>query len=121
MAAMTVAGFRREVARRRGARRRGAPRYPEALVLFAVAHVQAARRAGRSLHAASTELGVNAVTLGAWLKRASSQPRGKLREVVVSEPVPLTASGELEITTPSGHVIRGLGVAQAAELLRALR
>jgi hypothetical protein len=122
MKAMTVDGFRREVERRRGGRRRGAPRYSEAHVEFAVAHVRAARSAGRSLHAAATELGLNSVTLGTWLKRTSDPSAGRLREVVVSPapkaPVPTIG---LEITTPCGHVVRGLGVAEAAALLRALR
>jgi len=122
MKAMTVEGFRREVERRRGGRRRGAPRYSEGLVAFAVAHVRAARSAGRSLHAAASELGLSSMTLGAWLKRTSDPSAGRLREVVVSPAASETArTGGLEITTPCGHVIRGLGVAEAAALLRALR
>jgi hypothetical protein len=120
---MRAIDFRREVLRRRGSRRRGAPRYPEQLVAFAVQHVQAARAAGRSLHSASTELGLSAMTLGAWLSRSGDGVQKRLREVVVREPtaVAVKSSGGLEIRTPSGHVIRGLSVAEAAALLRALQ
>lgn len=115
---MTVARFRREVVRRRGARRRGAPRYPEHLVAFAVEHVSRVRLAGGSLHAASAELGLSSMTVGSWLSRPA--PRGRLREVVVTAPSPSAASPALTLTTPAGHVVNGLDVAQAAALLRAL-
>jgi len=123
MTTMTVDGFRREVAQRRGARRRGAPRYPAELVGFAVQHAQAAGAAGRSLHAAATELGLGSMTLGAWLKRSGMASRGRLREVVVSETPVLAATPArgLEVTTSRGHVVRGLSVAEAAALLRALQ
>ena len=123
MTTMTVEGFRHEVAERRGARRRGAPRYPADLVAFAVRHAHAARAAGHSLHAAATELGLGSMTLGAWLKRSGTASRGRLREVVVSEPSVMTSTAArgLEVTTSSGHVIRGLSVADAAALLRALQ
>lgn len=122
MTTMTVEWFRREAARRRGARRRGAPRYPTELVAFAVQHAHAARAAGRSLHAAATDLGLGSMTLDAWLKRSSAVSRGRLREVVVSE-TPAMASAPargLEVTTSRGHVVRGLSVAEASALLRAL-
>lgn len=123
MTTMTVEAFRREVAQRRGARRRGAPKYPDALVGFAVQHAQAARAAGRSLSAAASELGLNSMTLGAWLKLAAGAPRDRLREVVVSTAlaVPPTAPHGLEVTTSSGHVVSGLSFAEVATLLRMLQ
>jgi hypothetical protein len=60
------------------------------------------------------------MTLSTWLSR-SGDGGGRLREVVVSEsPVALGSQPGLTMTTPSGHVVTGLSVAQAAALLRAL-
>jgi NAD kinase len=60
--------------------------------------------------------------MGAWLKRANERPASRLREVVVSdEAADLVSSTGLVITTPSGHTVRGLSVADAAALLRALQ
>lgn len=118
--AITVAEFRREVVRRRGSRRRGAPRYPAQLVSFAVQHAQRTLAAGRSLNAAATELGLSSMTLGAWLSRSGQEGRSHLREVVVSESPVADSDHGLIVTAPSGHVVSGLCVAQAAALLRAL-
>lgn len=119
--ASTVAAFRREVVRRRGSRRRGAPRYPADLVSFAVQHAQGELAAGRSLSAAAMELGLSAMTLSAWLSRSGHGGKGRLRQVVVCEsPAPGVSQHELTMTAPSGHVVKGLCVAQAAALLRAL-
>lgn len=120
---LTVEGFRQQVQARRGERRRGAPRYPAELVAFAVKHAREARSAGRSLHAASAELGLSSMTLGTWLSRASQSTGSPLREVAVYE-APVEASPApraVEVTTATGHVVRGLSVAEAALLLRALR
>ncbi len=120
--AMTVAKFRRQVARRRGERERGAPKYPDEMRAFALAHTRSVRAGGGSIHRAAQDLGVSEVTLSSWV-RAAEEP-GRLREVrVAPEPAqPPTASSAptLEVTAPSGHVVRGLSVQQAAELLRAL-
>jgi len=124
--AMTVAEFRREVERRRGARRRGAPRYPAELVAFAVQRARSVLAAGRSVNAAATELGLSSMTLSAWLSRSArpggaSPGGGRLREVVVSaSPSSGVSEHALTMTTPSGHVVSGLCVVQAAALLRAL-
>jgi hypothetical protein len=119
---LTVEEFRLQVQGRRGERRRGAPRYPDELVAFAVRHAHSARAAGRSLHAAATELSLSSMTLGTWMSRSRESTGGGLREVVVRdadvEEVPDTRT--LEIRTASGHVVRGLSVADAATLLRAL-
>jgi hypothetical protein len=88
---------------------------------FAVAHTRAVRARGGSIHQASQDLGISEVTLASWLRVA--QDPGRLREVrVASEPAQPAASSApaLEVTAPSGHVVRGLSVQQAAELLRAL-
>lgn len=119
---LTVEIFREQVQQRRGERRRGAPRYPAELVSFAVKHAREARSAGRSLHAASAELGLSSMTLGTWLSRAG-QSTDRLREVAVYETPAVASSAPhaVEVTTASGHVVRGLSVADAASLLRALR
>lgn len=123
MTTMTVEWFRREVRQRRGGRQRGAPRYPAELVAFAVQHAQAARAAGRSLHAASAELGLGSMTLGKWMRRTDAVSGGRLREVVVTETPDVVSSAAqgLELMTSRGHVVRGLSVADAAALLRALQ
>jgi transposase-like protein len=120
--AMTVGRFRRQVAQRRGERERGAPRYPQQMRDFAVAHARAVRAGGGSVSSAARELGISEMTLSSWL-RAARGP-GRLREVRVRpEPAgPRTppSAPSLEVMAPSGHVVRGLSVQQAAELLRAL-
>lgn len=118
--AITMAEFRREVIRRRGSRRRGAPRYPAQLVSFAVQHARSALTAGRSLNAAATDLGLSSMTLGAWLSRSGHGGGSRLREVVVTEPPAIASQHGLTVTAPSGHVVSGLCVSQAAALLRAL-
>jgi hypothetical protein len=89
---------------------------------FAVAHVVSVRAAGGSLHRAAQELGLSEVTLSSWVG-ASCGP-GRLRKVVVApEPAKLsTAASEasLVLAAPSGHIVSGLSVPQAAALLRAL-
>jgi hypothetical protein len=61
------------------------------------------------------------MTLGAWLSRSGHGGGSRLREVVVSEPPATVASQHgLTVTAPSGHVVSGLCVVQAAALLRAL-
>lgn len=120
--AMTVARFRRQVVRRRGERKRGAPRYPQEMRDFAVAHVRSVRAAGGSLHRAAQELGLSEVTVSTWVLAAGE--RGRLRKVVVApEPAERSTAvseASLVVTAPSGHVVSGLSVPQAAELLRAL-
>jgi transposase-like protein len=92
------------------------------LVAFALAHAEAVVAGGRSLHAASKELGVNMMTLQSWQRQARGCEPARLREVVVAAPKPLatTPQGTLTLTTSSGHIVRGLDAAQAVALLRAL-
>jgi len=118
----TVEEFRRYAQGRRGGRRRGAPRYPDALVAFAVEHARAVRSAGRSVNAAAAELGLSGVTLSTWLSRSVGTPRPRLREIVVQADDVVVKGGErtVEVKTASGHIVRGLSVADAAALLRAL-
>ena len=120
---MTVARFRRQVAQRRGSRSRGAPRYPEQMRAFAVAHARAVRAGGGSTSGAAGELGISEMTLLSWV-RAAGEP-GRLREVRVTPEAtgpadPTALDSMVEVTAPSGHVVKGLSVGQAAELLRAL-
>jgi len=121
MVTMTVEAFRREVDERRGSCKRGAPRYPDALVMFALGRVQQARAAGRSLHAVASELGLSAMTLSSWLKRVDARPKSLLREVVVNAKSEAAPTMGITLVTPLGYELRGLGVDEAAILLRALR
>jgi transposase-like protein len=91
-------------------------------VAFAVKHVRAAQAAGRSLHAAAAELGLSSMTLDKWLSRAGQSTGRGLREVVVCEATVEAApdARTVEVQTACGHVVRGLSVADAASLLRAL-
>lgn len=119
---LTVEVFRQQVQERRGERRRGAPRYPTELVAFAVKHAREAQKAGHSLHAVAAELGLSSMTLDKWLSRAGQSTGQRLREVVVREAMveALPSPRTVEVTTAAGHIIRGLSVADAAALLRAL-
>ena len=121
---LTVEGFRQEVRARRGERRRGAPRYPAELVAFAVQHAREAQKAGHSLHAAAAALGLSGVTLSSWLTRSGSSAEPRLREVVVREAATKVEasprSQAVEVQTAAGHLVRGLSIADAAALLRAL-
>ena len=117
--AMTVATFRRQVAQRRGEREHGAPRYPQQMREFALEHAESVCAGGGSASAAARELGISEMTLLSWVR--ATDHRGKLREVRVApdaSAAPSTAT--LTVTAPSGHVVSGLSVQQAAELLRAL-
>ena len=110
---------------RAGSPRWAAPRrarYPDALVAFAVEHARAVRSAGRSVNAAAAELGLSGVTLSTWLSRSVGTPRPRLREIVVQADDVVVKGGErtVEVKTASGHIVRGLSVADAAALLRAL-
>lgn len=122
MTTMTVEEFRRYAQGRRGGRRRGAPRYPDELVAFAVEHARAARSAGRSLNAAAAELGLSCTALGKWLSRSSDGQGPRLREIVVQADEVASPGGDrtVEVMTASGHIVRGLSVADAGALLRAL-
>jgi hypothetical protein len=119
---LTLEVFRQQVQERRGERRRGASRYPEDLVAFAVKHARAAQASGRSLHAAAGELGLSSMTLDKWLSRAGRSTGQRLREVVVRDATVEAApdARTVEVKTVSGHIVRGLSVADAAALLRAL-
>lgn len=71
--------------------------------------------------AISGRLGVNDMTLRSWLFASKPEPAGSLREVVVSEVAAVQrSSSPMTLTTAQGHVLSGLDVATAAELLRAL-
>jgi transposase-like protein len=118
---MTLKKFRGEVLRQREGRQRGAGRYREELREFAVAHARAAKASGGSVCSAALELGISDVTLGSWLQKSSAS--GKVRRVEVTPPcereAPRSTTG-LRVTTIGGHVVSGLTVEQAAQLLRAL-
>jgi hypothetical protein len=62
------------------------------------------------------------MTLDKWLSRAGASTSQRLREVVVREATVEAApdARTVEVKTASGHVVRGLSVADAAALLRAL-
>jgi hypothetical protein len=119
---LTVEVFRQQVVERRGERRHGAPRYPSELVAFAVKHARAAMTSGRSVTAAATELGLSSTTMGAWLSRAERSAGNRIREVVVRDAAvdELPRARTIELSTACGHVVRGLNVADAAALLKAL-
>jgi transposase-like protein len=81
---------------------------------------------GRSVTAASAELGLGRDTLGRWL-RGSEPVEAHFRPVTIVEP-PISADSQggiqpvagLVLVSPRGYRVEGLGVATAAELLRAL-
>ena len=98
-------------------------RYPQALRELAVAYFHEAHRQGRSRRRAAEALGVSDVTLSRWIEEAGPDvpelvETAALREVVVTDSRP---RGSLSLVTPEGYRVEGLGVAELAEVLRALR
>ena len=81
---------------------------------------------GRSVTAASQELGLARDTLGRWLRGA--EPTETIFRPVIVADASAAADGQganpsaagLVLVSPRGYRVEGLGVATAAELLRAL-
>jgi transposase len=123
--------FRQEVQRLRAGRAKGAAPYPEPLRAFAVRYLAQAQQKGETLKAVVQRLGVSEPTLQAWRRGQTGGDKGVRSEptaaalvpVVVhapKEPVPLTLATTLAVVSPQGWRVEGLGVEEAAQLLRRL-
>jgi len=93
-------------------------RIPDEVRSVILAYVREARRAGTSWKTVSDELGLSSTVIQRWNKTMSRPV--KLQPVVVSDR-PLRASASLVLVTAAGERLEGLGVDDAARMLRALR
>ena len=91
---------------------------PLALRAELIAHAREARSRGEGWGAIAGALGVSATGLQRWLATAARHRAPQLRRVqLTAAPAPASA---LCVLSPSGYRVEGLGVAEAAALLRAL-
>ena len=123
--------FRQEVERLRAGRKRGSGPFPEPLRAFAVRYLTYAQEKGDTLKAVVERLGVSEPTLQAWRrgktpgsKARTSEPRtAPLVPVVVhpgkEETAPRVAA-TFAVVSPQGWRVEGLGLEEAAQLLRKL-
>lgn len=93
-------------------------RIPDEVRSVILSYVREARSAGTSWNTLSEQLGLSSTVIQRWNK-AMSRPR-KLQPVVVPGPPP-RASASLVLITAAGERLEGLGVDDAARVLRALR
>jgi transposase len=124
--------FRQEVQRLRAGRAKGSAPFAEPLRAFAVRYLAQAQEKGETLKSVVERLGVSEPTLQAWRrgqtpgskKTRSSEPKTEpLLPVVVHPPKPPVASPvatTLAVVSPQGWRVEGLGVEEAAQLLRRL-
>ena len=122
--------FRQEVERLREGRRGGSGPFPEPLRAFAVRYLAYALEKGDTVKAVVERLGVSEPTLQAWRrgqtpggkKSQSSEPRAApLLPVVVQPPkthAPVATT--FAVVSPQGWRVEGLGLEEAAQLLRRL-
>jgi hypothetical protein len=121
--------FRQEAQRLRAGRAKGSGPFPEPLRAFAVRYLAQAQEKGETLKSVVERLGVSEPTLQAWRrgqtpgsKTVRHEPRAAaLVPVVVHEPkgraVPAVGT-TLAVVSPRGWRVEGLGVEEAAQLLR---
>ena len=124
--------FRQEVERLRAGRKAGSGPFPEPLREFAVRYLAYAQEKGDTLKAVVERLGVSEPTLQAWRrgqtpgskKTPRSEPRAApLMPVVVGPPkqhAPPSVATTFAVVSPQGWRVEGLGVEEAAQLLRRL-
>ena len=124
--------FRQEAQRLRAGRAKGSGPFPEPLRAFAVRYLAQALEKGETLKSVVERLGVSEPTLQAWRrgqtpgskKRQSSEPRAEpLLPVVVHSPkqhAPPLVATTLAVVSPQGWRVEGLGLEEAAQLLRRL-
>jgi hypothetical protein len=124
--------FRQEAQRLRAGRAKGSAPFPEPLRAFAVRYLAQALEKGETLKSVVERLGVSEPTLQAWRrgqtpgskKTRSSEPKTQpLLPVVVHSPKPHAASPvvtTLAVVSPQGWRVEGLGLEDAAQLLRRL-
>jgi transposase-like protein len=123
--------FRQEVERLRAGRRGGSGPFPEPLRAFAVRYLGYALEKGDTVKAVVERLGVSEPTLQAWRRgqtpgskaRRSEQKVAPLVPVVVQsrkEETPPRAAATFAVVSPQGFRVEGLGLEEAAQLLRRL-
>ena len=124
--------FRQEAQRLREGRAKGSGPFPEPLRAFAVRYLAQALEKGETLKSVVERLGVSEPTLQAWRrgqtpgskKTQGSEPRAApLMPVVVRPPkahAPPSVATTFAVVSPQGWRVEGLGLEEAAQLLRRL-
>lgn len=124
--------FRQEAQRLRAGRAKGSGPFPEPLRVFAVRYLAQAMEKGETLKSVVERLGVSEPTLQAWRrgqtpgskKAQRSEPKAApLMPVVVRPPKAHAASPvatTFAVVSPQGWRVEGLGLEEAAQLLRRL-
>lgn len=123
--------FRQEVERLRAGRRGGSGPFPEPLRAFAVRYLVYALEKGETVKAVVERLGVSEPTLQAWRRgqtpgskaRGSEPKAAPLVPVVVhprKEDAAPRAAATFAVVSPQGWRVEGLGLEEAAQLLRRL-
>ncbi|MFE8598192.1 transposase [Archangium violaceum] len=122
--------FRQEVERQRAGRRGGSGPFPEALRAFAVRYVAYALEKGDTVKAVVERLGVSEPTLQAWRRGQTPGSKARRGEQRAAPLVPvvvhprkeegLRAATTFAVVSPQGWRVEGLGLEEAAQLLRRL-
>lgn len=95
-------------------------RAPKALQHEVVAHVEREERAGRNLVEVLDHLGVSRARYRYWQRKRGALVPAQFRPVLVREPV-MNDARELVVEIGGVARVRGVRVAELAELLRALQ
>lgn len=105
---------------RREAKKRPNQMYPEELRRLAVRYAGRRITDGVAVVAIAAELGVSEQSLRTWMKKPDSDFR-RVRVIEDAGPQPQSETGKLVLVSPSGYRLEGLDVANAFQMLRALR
>ena len=122
--------FRQEVERLRAGRRGGSGPFPEPLRAFAVRYLAYALEKGDTVKAVVERLGVSEPTLQAWRRGQTPGSKARRSEPKAAPLVPVVvhprkedaprAAATFAVVSPQGFRVEGLGLEEAAQLLRRL-
>lgn len=122
--------FRQEVERLREGRRGGSGPFPEPLRAFAVRYLAYALEKGETVKAVVERLGVSEPTLQAWRRGQTPGSKARRSEQKAAPLVPVVvhprkeegprAAATFAVVSPQGFRVEGLGLEEAAQLLRRL-
>jgi transposase len=115
---MTLEEFQAAANKRKTAKGRKPVPYTEEQRKFAVAFARKALEAGTRKSEILKKLGITTGTLESWMVPEKVEVRRKFRRVRLTPD--RKGSGSLTLVTPRGYRVEGLGLAEAAELLRAI-
>ncbi len=98
----------------------GQKRYPSALREEISTCVASLRRQGMAWDECKEALGICKATLYAWHRESQPSATAAMVPVKIRSDKKSEASDSLRVVTPNGFELSGIGLAQAAELLRTL-